>query len=505
MQPLVDTLRGGAKQYINQSGGNEKVAIPSDWCIYCVHRGTCMESYLRGEVSASSSRPVAVAKQPARVQTHIEVMTPPVAATEDNDLIVAAVNDDNDVVPKKNTEDIVIVSEEAVAVATVVTDEDTPVTPVVVTDDETGNGGSATEESKPKELAIFEEMLAAIKEMVEGNRQEIQALKNDLTSRRSRREDTSRIEARLADEERRSQELLEKLGETETRLASSEAKNRTLTHTVKAQDELLEKKKALEFTEEELEHLRKFSAIIVSDTCSIMNYPNLLDGVNDGELVIVPKVVNNELENHKVKHYFDDRQKKAQRAISAIFNYKRRFPLEYAESMLDLVPAEYRVDEGEKELNDNKILAVAIRYKTYTDIPVIFITDDRSLANRANGEGIDVWTAQDFLTPPDSSFDEDDAVEVIADEGESEEAKAAEEERKKKAQEEFLAQKISTKLLRVESSQISLLQNYGVKTLAQFMAQTEESFSMMRAKNGMTFTAKFLKEQSAIQHKLETL
>ena len=173
--------------------------------------------------------------------------------------------------------------------------------------------------------------------------------------------------------------------------------------------------------------------------------------------------------------------------------------------MLDLVPAEYRVDEGEKELNDNKILAVAIRYKTYTDIPVIFITDDRSLANRANGEGIDVWTAQDFLTPPDSSFDEDDAVEVIADEGESEEAKAAEEERKKKAQEEFLAQKISTKLLRVESSQISLLQNYGVKTLAQFMVQTEESFSMMRAKNGMTFTAKFLKEQSAIQHKLETL
>jgi rRNA-processing protein FCF1 len=258
-------------------------------------------------------------------------------------------------------------------------------------------------------------------------------------------------------------------------------------------------------TEEELERLRKFTAIIVFDTCSIMNYPNLLDGVNDGELVIVPKVVNNDLENHKVKHYFDDRQKKAQRAISAIFNYKRRFPLEYAESLLDLVPAEYRVDEGEKELNDNKILAVAIRYKAYTDIPVIFITDDKSLANRADGEGIEVWTAQDFLTPPESSFEEDDEAEVIADESESEEAKVAEEERKKKAQEEFLAQKISTKLLHVESSQISLLQNYGVKTLAQFMAQTEESFSQMRAKNGMTFTAKFLKEQSAIQHKLETL
>ena len=464
-----------------------------------------MESYLRGEVSACSSRPVVTPKPPVRIEKHIEVMTPPADVVDENDLIVATVDTEDVVVPAKNTEDIVVVSEEIVTVAPVIAEEDIPVTPVVATDEGAGKGVPSAEEVRPKELAIFEEMLAAIKEMVEGNRQEIQALKNDLTSRRSRREDTSRIEARLADEERRSQELLEKLGETETRLASSEAKNRTLTHTVRAQDELLEKKKALEFTEEELEHLRKFTAIIVFDTCSIMNYPNLLDGVNDGELVIVPKVVNNELENHKVKHYFDDRQKKAQRAISAIFNYKRRFPLEYAESLLDLVPAEYRVDEGEKELNDNKILAVAIRYKAYTDIPVIFITDDKSLANRADGEGIEVWTAQDFLTPPESSFEEDDEAEVIADEVESEEAKAAEEERKKKAQEDFLAQKISTKLLRLESSQISLLQNYGVKTLAQFMAQTEESFSQMRAKNGMTFTAKFLKEQSAIQHKLETL
>ena len=146
---------------------------------------------------------------------------------------------------------------------------------------------------------------------------------------------------------------------------------------------------------------------------------------------------------------------------------------------------------------------MAIRYKAYTDIPVIFITDDKSLANRADGEGIEVWTAKDFLTPPETSFEEDGADEI--DEVVSEEANAAEEERKQKAQEEYLAQKISTKLLHLESSQISLLQNYGVKTLAQFMAQTEENFSMMRAKNGMTFTAKFLKEQSAMQHKLESL
>ena len=298
---------------------------------------------------------------------------------------------------------------------------------------------------------------------------------------------------------------MDKLGETEGRLASSEAKNRSLTHTVRVQDELLEKKKALEFSENELEELKKYSAIIVFDTCSIMNYPNLLDGVNDGELVVVPKVVNNELENHKVKHYFDERQKKAQRAISAIFNYKRRFPLEYAESMLELVPTVYRAEDGEKEENDNRILAVALRYRRYTDIPVIFITDDKSLSNKASGENIEVWTAQDFLAPPETSFEEDDDVIDTIDESESEEAKAAEEERKKKAQEEFLAQKISAKLLHLESAQISLLQNNGIKTIADFMAQTESSFSTMKAKNGLTFTARFLKEQGSIKHKLENL
>ena len=173
--------------------------------------------------------------------------------------------------------------------------------------------------------------------------------------------------------------------------------------------------------------------------------------------------------------------------------------------MLELVPTVYRAEDGEKEENDNRILAVALRYRRYTDIPVIFITDDKSLSNKASGENIEVWTAQDFLAPPETSFEEDDDVIDTIDESESEEAKAAEEERKKKAQEEFLAQKISAKLLHLESAQISLLQNNGIKTIADFMAQTESSFSTMKAKNGLTFTARFLKEQGSIKHKLENL
>ena len=268
-----------------------------------------------------------------------------------------------------------------------------------------------------------------------------------------------------------------------------------------------------------------------------MNYPNLLDGVNDGELVVVPKDVNNELEHHKTRFGADDRKFKAQKAITAIFNYKRRFPLTYADGLLGLVPEVYRAKADEKEQNDNKILAVALRYKIYTNIPVLFITDDRSLSNKASGEGLDVWTAKDFLTPPapvtsfddeipstniaqDTSFsvpevqpEKDPVAEAPVEEipvveiSEEERlaAEAAEAERRTKAKEEYLAQKISTKLLHLEPSQISILQNNGIKTIADFMAQTESSFAGMKVKKGITFTARFLKEQETIKRKLENL
>ena len=320
----------------------------------------------------------------------------------------------------------------------------------------------------------------------------------------------------MEDEEHRSQELLDKLAETESRLATSEAQ--------------VKKQRELEFTESELAELRKYSTIIVFDTCSIMNCPNLLDGVNDGELVVVPKDVNNELEHHKTRFGADDRKFKAQKAITAIFNYKRRFPLAYADGLLSLVPEAYRAKADEKEQNDNKILAVALRYKIYTDIPVIFITDDRSLSNKASGEGLEVWTSKDFLAPPETSFDDESpavpekpaaipvmeaqiaevpAAEVppaqeISGEGRLD-AEAAETERHAKAKEEYLAQKISTKLLHLEASQISLLQNNGIKTIADFMAQTENSFASMKVKKGIPFTARFLKEQETIRCKLENL
>lgn len=512
-QALANVLRGEAKEYINQTCRKDKTAIPSDWCTYCVHRGNCMESFLRSEISMSSSRNEPRSNRPARVnpparaamptaceQPVIDVEAVPIEPT-----VPAAINV-IDVTPAVKTpnvetrvvEDAIVKVSSAKVVATK--------SPVV--ESPAAEGQAPEEQPRSAELSMFEQMLRTIQEMVEGNRQEIQSLKSELTSRKSRREDTTRIEARLADEERRSQALLDKLAETESRLATSEAQ--------------IEKQKALEFTESELAELQKYSTIIVFDTCSIMNFPNLLDGVNDGELVVVPKDVNKELEHHKTRYGVDDRKIKAQRAITAIFNCKRRFPLSYADGPLDLVPEVYRAKADEKEQNDNKILAVALRYKVYTDIPVLFITDDRSLSNKASGEGLDVWTAKDFLSPPETSFEDEvpvventvtltapttetQAAEVPAAEISKEDSHDAETERRTKAQEEYLAQKISTKLLHLEASQISVLQNNGIKTIADFMDQTEKSFAGMKVKKGLPFTARFLKEQETIKRTLENL
>ena len=519
-QEQADILRAAAKQYINQTCGKDKTAIPSDWCTYCVHRGNCMESFLRGEISMSSSRNEPRINRPSRANAPVRTSLPPVREQEVIDVEAVPVEP---IVPAAARAVEVVPVAEAPIVETPVADVpvvETPVTEVItaeptVLDTPVAETPAHEEAPKSPELSLCEQMFRQIQEMVEGNRQEIQNLKGELAARQSRREDTTRIQARLEDEERRSQELLDKLAETESRLATSEAQ--------------VEKQKSLEFTESELDELRKYSTIIVFDTCSIMNCPNLLDGVNDGELVVVPKDVNNELEHHKTRFGADDRKFKAQKAITAIFNYKRRFPLAYADGLLGLVPEAYRARADEKEQNDNKILAVALRYKIYTDIPVLFITDDRSLSNKASGEGLEVWTSKDFLTPPETSFDDEvptaekapapvpvteaqtaeapaEAAPVVEiSEEERLAAEAAEAERRAKAREEYLAQKISAKLLHLEASQISVLQNNGIKTMADFMAQTESSFAGMKVKKGIPFTARFLKEQETIRRKLENL
>ena len=75
----------------------------------------------------------------------------------------------------------------------------------------------------------------------------------------------------------------------------------------------------------------------------------------------------------------------------------------------------------------------------------------------------------------------------------------AEAERRAKAQEEYLAQKISLKVLHLEASQISVLQNNGIRTLADFMAQDREQFCEPESQERCSFYCKISKRTRAYQ------
>lgn len=123
--------------------------------------------------------------------------------------------------------------------------------------------------------------------------------------------------------------------------------------------------------------------------------------------------------------------------------------------------------------------------------------------SRSRSEVVATFLAITEAQTADAPVEEAPVVEISEEERLA--AEAAEAERRAKAREEYLAQKISAKLLHLEASQISVLQNNGIKTMADFMAQTESSFAGMKVKKGIPFTARFLKEQETIRRKLENL
>lgn len=168
------------------------------------------------------------------------------------------------------------------------------------------------------------------------------------------------------------------------------------------------------FSKAELDQYRGHSACIIFDTCSIMNAPDLLEFVNGEELVVVPKVVLDELEGNKRKYGYNDAGRNAQKAISAIYNYGRQYPLIMADDNVQLIPVAYRAENEEVESNDNKILSVAIRHRLFTPLPVLFITNDYSLSLKASGQNISVCSAEEFIRgdiPPFPHFEWGDEQE----------------------------------------------------------------------------------------------
>ena len=136
----------------------------------------------------------------------------------------------------------------------------------------------------------------------------------------------------------------------------------------------------------------KYDKIYVVDTCALMNNPKLVERFeNNKAALIVPKKVIEELNRNK--DFTDDEEKsfKARNANAYLNKYVQdKIPwLTIEESHPEFLPSEYptmvKDKTTEKEVTDNLILSVALKYKVRK---VILITDDKNLQLKASSEKI---------------------------------------------------------------------------------------------------------------------
>ena len=325
---------------------------------------------------------------------------------------------------------------------------------------------------KPQpDLKAFEGMLSSIMQMVSQNAEQIAALQSKLSTTRDETE-TARIEAELEEGRAKNKELIEQLESAQAQLALSEEEKTAMAETIAAQTAIIDQKKSLEFTQEEIDSFAAFDRVIVFDTCSIENQLDLLDYITDKEIVRVPKTVNDELENHKKNGMTTDLRAMGQRALKAIRAKKCCVAFDFEDGYPSLLPDAYRIKEDDAigTVNDKNIFSVALRYKVYGNLPVILISDDVTIQVWAKSEHIESMSAAEFVAGKEKF------VPYIP----------------PLTEEEFLAKKLRTKDYSLNPNEILVLQSYKVFTYGDFISKTEEEVSFMKAKNGINLGNRLL-------------
>lgn len=325
---------------------------------------------------------------------------------------------------------------------------------------------------KPQpDLKAFEGMLSSIMQMVSQNAEQIAALQAKLSTTRDESE-TARIEAELEEGRAKNKELIEQLESAQAQLALSEEEKTAMAETIAAQTAIIDQKKSLEFTQEEIDSFAAFDRVIVFDTCSIENQLDLLDYITDKEIVRVPKTVNDELENHKKNGMTTDLRAMGQRALKAIRAKKCCVAFDFEDGYPSLLPDAYRIKEDDAigTVNDKNIFSVALRYKVYSNLPVVLISDDVTIQVWAKSEHIESMSAAEFVAGKEKFVPYTPPL----------------------TEEEFLAKKLRTKDYSLNPNEILVLQSHKVFTYGDFISKTEEEVSFMKAKNGINLGNRLL-------------
>lgn len=319
-------------------------------------------------------------------------------------------------------------------------------------------------ENLQPDLKAFEGMLSSIMQMVSQNAEQIAALQSKLSTTRDESE-TARIEAELEEGRAKNKELIEQLESAQAQLALSEEEKTAMAETIAAQTAIIDQKKSLEFTQEEIDSFAAFDRVIVFDTCSIENQLDLLDYITDKEIVRVPKTVNEELENHKKNGMTTDLRAMGQRALKAIRAQKCCVAFDFEDGYPSLLPDAYRVKEDDAigTVNDKNIFSVALRYKLYGNLPVVLISDDVTIQVWAKSEHMVSMSAAEFVSGKSKFVPYTPPV----------------------SEEEFLSKKLRVKDYSLTPNEILVLQSYKVYTYGDFIAKAEDEVALMKAKNGI--------------------
>lgn len=142
-------------------------------------------------------------------------------------------------------------------------------------------------------------------------------------------------------------------------------------------------------------------------------------------------------------------------------------------------------DDFDEEGNDCKILYVAQRYKEYTDVKVLVVTDDLNLQERAKSEDIDTCTGTEFIA--------DRTVRKIDFDGNGEYTMQ---------QIDFLKTKIRP-TNGFTDKEVVLLKQYGITTYESFLEMAEAEFSCMKDKKGLSFESHFMQLHKRLLDELE--
>lgn len=335
----------------------------------------------------------------------------------------------------------------------------------------------APAKKEPDEMTALKQMLESIAGLVGQNAQQIAELQGKLASSKDESE-TAKIEAELEEGKNKNKELLAQLESAQAKLAMSEEEKAEMARVIAEQTAILDEKKSVEFTDAELEVISKFDRIVLFDTCSIENQLDLLDYMLDSEMVRVPKTVVDELENHKKNRMDSERQKAGQRGMKAIRSKKQSEAFDFEDDYPTLLPEAFKIQEDDERgtVNDKLIFSAALRYKKFTEVPVVLISDDVSVQVMAKAEHIDSMSAAEFIDGREKIVPVE-IVEPLTEEG-------------------FLALKIKTKAYGLNPKEVIVLQQNGVLTYGDFLSKSEDELSYMKAKNGLSFGARF-----AIVHK----